>query len=116
MAAEEEEYPRRSDGGGTIPPGIVDPAGEVTVRGEDGIEEAQEGGVGVGRFRGFSRCVGGGSEALDPIQGAAAANPSNYVLLSVGGKVGADKNGGGGGGAQMVSGAVEGPYRIRVTT
>ena len=50
---------------------------------------------GEGRRQAYSRRVGGGSEALEPIQGF--SGPSDYFLLSVGGKVGADKNGGDGG-------------------
>ena len=47
----------------------VNPAGEVIVHGKDGSEEAQEVEGGTGRCRSRSRCVGGGSEALDLIRG-----------------------------------------------
>ena len=43
------------------------------------------------------------------------ARPSNYVLISVGGKFGEYKNGGDGG-VLTAAGATEGPLRIRGTT
>ena len=49
------------------PPLSVDPAGEITVHGEDGSEEAQEGEGGAGRYQDRSLHVRGGSEALDQI-------------------------------------------------
>ena len=49
----------------------MDPAVEILVCGEDGIEEAQEGEGGAGH----SRRVGGGSEALNPIQGGGGGEP-----------------------------------------
>ena len=81
------------------PPASVYPTGKVEVRGEDRSEEAQEGEGGVGCCRGRSRRIGGESETLDSIREAAEENPSNYVLLFIGGKVGENKNRGGGGSA-----------------
>ena len=72
----------------------VDPEGEVAIHGEDERKEAQEVEGGAGRRQVCSCRVRGGSEDFDPIQGVMEANPLNYVLLSVGGKVRVDNNGG----------------------
>ena len=48
-------------------------------------------------------------------KGVAEANPLNYVLLSTGGEIGADKNRGEER-ASTVAGAAEGPLRISGTT
>ena len=60
---------------GQSPLATVDPAREVTVCGEDVIEEAQEDEREAGRCHGRSRRVRGGSEALDPIQGGGGGEP-----------------------------------------
>ena len=56
-------------------PESLDPAGEVAVCGEDGIEEAQEGEGGAGRRQGPIRLIGGGSKDLDLIQGGGGGRP-----------------------------------------
>ena len=81
------------------PPASVYPTGKVEVRGEDRSEEAQEGEGGVGCCRGRSRRIGGESETLDSIREAAENNPSNYVLLLIGGEVGGMGQGGDYGGS-----------------
>ena len=68
---------------------------------------------GVGRRRGCSRHIGGGTEALDFIQGGSGANPSKYLLLSIRGKVGADKNGGDGGSANGSRGSRSGSVSVQ---
>ena len=47
----------------------VDILVEVTVRGEDGNEEAQEGEGRLSRFRGRSRRIRVGTEVIDSIRG-----------------------------------------------
>ena len=73
--------------------------------------------MGAGRRRGPIYHVGGGSEALGPIQGGGVGKFLELTLIYIRGKVGVDKNeGDGGGGALMVAGAVEGTLMIRGTT
>ena len=44
----------------------------------------------------------GGQKLSNQYEGATKANPSKYILISPGGKVGADKNGGDGGSANGI--------------
>ena len=77
----------------------MDPEGEVTVHGEDGSEEAQEGEVRAVCRQGRSLSVRGGSEALYPIQGGGRGKPLELRCAIRQGGVGADKNGWDGGSA-----------------
>ena len=73
----------------------MDPSGEVS----DNSKEAQEGEGGAGRRRGCIHRARGGQKLSTLYEGAAARNPSNYVVLSIVGKVRVDKNRGDGGSA-----------------
>ena len=93
--AEEEAEPRRSNGGGTTPPVV---SGSCR-RGFSSWRRWELRGAGRRRGVGPPPRPQPGQMLLNGYKREAEVIPSNYVLLSAGGKLGADKNGGDGGSA-----------------